>query len=622
MVKAMLLSGSPTLGAEVVDVPSPAAQARRRALPAVLLLAVAASVGVATGGEPPVARAQPIWADEHTNALGAPSPDGRYLSFVDTDGNLAIRDLDTGASRALTSAAGGPATGQFAYFSTFSPDSSQVAYAWFNAAGFYELRIVAVDGSEARTLYRNPEAGFVQPTAFSAAGDRILTLLFRRDNVSQIALVSTTDGTARVLRSLDWFYPKKIDLSPDGRFVVFDSISAGDSTARDIHILALDGSSYGALTVSPANDLFPLWTPDGTAVVFGSDRGGSMDAWMLRVEDGRSVGDPVLVKRDLGRALPMAFTRDGRLFYGLRAGRTDVYVGRFNSSSGALSGGARALPSRFAGGNRKPEWSPDGRFLAYLSRVGTENYGQEHRVVTVRELVSGHETVNAPRLAFIERLRWSPDGGSLLLSGGDAQGRAGLFVMDLGTGETRQAVVERGGNFRGLEGDWSADGSRIYFAQRTGSNRFVIRSHDLDSGDRADVYQPPAGPAVIRSLRRASDADRLAFVMAAGPGGRMQSLQVLDVGKSQSMPLLESRYGDISSVEWIANDEQLLVSTEAPGGSSLWIVSSSEAEPRRLDAPWKRPGPIRLGPAGDWVAYSHEETKAEVWALENIPNVR
>ncbi len=591
-------------------------------MPVGLLLALAGSVGVASGEEPAAATARSIWAGDGTNALGAPSPDGRYLSFVDIDGNLAIRDLDTGISRALTNAAGGPSPGQFAYFSTFSRDSRQVAYAWFNAEGFYELRLIELEGSEPRTLYRNPEAGFVQPTAFSPDGDRILTLLFRRDNVSQIALVSTTDGTARILRSLDWFYPKKIDLSPDGRFVVYDSISSGDSTARDIHILALDGSSHGALTYSPSDDLFPLWTPDGKAVVFGSDRGGTMDAWMLRVENGSAAGDPVLVKRNLGRALPMAFTRDGQLFYGLRAGRTDVYVSEFDASTGALADGPTAVPSRFAGGNRNPEWSPDGRFLAYLSRIGTENYGQEHRAVTVRELVSGREAVHAPRLAFIERLRWSPDGSSLLLSGGDAQGRSGLFVMDLSTGEARQAVVERGADFRGLEGDWSADGRRIYFAQRTGPNRFVIRSHDLASGRRADLYQPPAGRAVIRSPRRATNAERLAFVLAAGTDGQSQSVQILKLGQSQSMPLLHSQYGDISSVEWIANDKQLLVSTEASGTSSLWIVSTTDAEPRRLDVPWKRLGPVRVSPDGASLAFSHEETRAEVWALENLPAAR
>ncbi|MYC67962.1 MAG: hypothetical protein F4X12_16675 [Acidobacteriia bacterium] len=587
-----------------------------RGVPVLFVLALAGILGAAEAEESTVAHTRPVWADEQTNALGAPSPDGRFLSFVDAGGNLAVRDLATGASRALTSGAGGPAPGQFAYFSVFSRDSRQVAYAWFNEDRFYELRIVSVDGSEPRTLYRNPETGFVQPTAFSPDGDQILTLLFRRDNVSQIAMVSTIDRSARVLRSLDWFYPKKIDLSPDGRFVVYDSIPASESSARDIHVLAVDGSAYGALTDSPANDLFPLWTPDGESVVFGSDREGGMDAWIMRVEGGEPVGEPRLVKRGLGRALPMAFTSDGRLFYGLRAGRTDVYLGSFDASSGALLGGVRALPSRFAGANRSPEWSPDGRFLAYLSRVGTENYGQEHRAVTVREVASGREMLHAPRLTFIERLRWSPDGRSLLLSGGDAQGRSGLFVMDLGTGEATQAVVERSGDFRGLEGDWSADGTRIYFAQLTGADRFSIRSHTVASGRREDVYQPPAGRAIIRSLRRARDTDRLAFVLADGPDDGTQSVQILDIGKNRPTAVLRSRYGDISDVEWVAGDRKLLVSAESESGTSLWTVAAGGADPTPLDAPWKRPGPVRVSPDGNTLAFSHEETKDEVWSLE------
>ena len=585
-------------------------------MPVLSTLALAGCLYAARAEESDLARAQPVWADERTNALGGPSPDGRFLSFVDATGNLAVRDLATGAMRALTSGAGGPSPGQFAYFSVFSRDSRQIAYAWFNEDRFYELRIVRMDGSAPRTLYRNPEAGFVQPTAFSPDGNRILTLLFRRDNVSQIALVSTVDGTARILRSLDWFYPKKIDLSPDGRFIVYDSIPPNGTAARDIHVIAVDGSTYGALTDSPANDLFPLWTPDGEAVVFGSDRDGEMDAWMVRVEGGQPLGEPRLVRRRLGRALPMAFTSEGSLFYGLRAGRTDIYLGRFDATGGALVGGARVLPSRFAGANRSPEWSPDGRLLAYLSRVGTENYGQEHRAVSVRDLASGRETVHAPRLAFVSRVRWAPDGGSLLLSGGDAQGRSGLFVMDLGTGEAKQAVIERTGNFRGLEGDWSADGSRIFFAQRTGSERFSIRSHSLESGRQEDVYQPPPGRALISSLRRARAADRLAFVLAAGPDDGTRSVQVLDVEEGRSSAVLHSRYGDISSVEWIEDDEKLLVSAESAGGSSLWMADPDGAEPTPLEAPWKRPGPVRVSPDGDALAFSHEVSRNEVWSLE------
>lgn len=555
-----------------------------------------------------------IWSDADTDVLGGPSPDGRFLSFVDRSGNLSIRDLDSGTNRAITRPASGTAVGQFAYFSTFSPDASRIAYAWFNEEGFYELRLADVATSETRLLYRNREAGFVQPCTFSPDGEHILTLFFRRDNVSQIALVSVRDGSVRTLRSLDWFYPKKIDLSPDGRFAVYDSMTGEESPAREILVIALDGSSETALTDHPANDLAPLWTPDGSAVVFASDRRGSMDLWMVPVDEGRVAGQAALVKADLGRALPMAFTRDGRLFYGLRTGRTETYVAGIDLASGSLTEQPIPASNGSQGSNRGPEWSPDGRFLALLSGVGTENFGQEHRAVTILELATKRESVVWPRLAHIERLRWSPDSASLLLSGSDSQGRAGLFTMNLPDGTLRQAVVERGGSFRGIEGDWSADGGSIYFVQQAEQGGTIIRSHDLLTGRRRDVYRP-AEPARIYAVRRARDRDALAFAQSAR-GGQRQSLLVLEPSAKDAEEILHLQYGRLSGIDWSVDGKGLLVSTDAASGPALWSVSLGAADPRRLDAPWMQSGPVRIGADGTRAAFSQGGRKSEVRAIE------
>ena len=133
------------------------------------------------------------------DSLGAPTRDGRYLTHVHED-NLALRDFARGEDRILRTKAAG--SREFAYFSVPSRDCSQIAYAWFNAEGFYELRIIGRAGGVPRTIYRNPEAGFVQPTAFTPDGGKILTLLFCNDNTSQIALIPSDGGRAETLRSL------------------------------------------------------------------------------------------------------------------------------------------------------------------------------------------------------------------------------------------------------------------------------------------------------------------------------------------------------------------------------------------------------------------------------------
>jgi tetratricopeptide (TPR) repeat protein len=70
-----------------------------------------------------------VWADAaDPKFTGAPSPDGKYLSYVDWEtGDLAIHELATGNNRRLTSE--GWEKG-WAQHSVFSPDSKYVACRW------------------------------------------------------------------------------------------------------------------------------------------------------------------------------------------------------------------------------------------------------------------------------------------------------------------------------------------------------------------------------------------------------------------------------------------------------------------------------------------------------------
>ena len=87
---------------------------------------------------------------------GSPSPDGRYLSFHDWDtGDLAVRDLVTGQNRRLTNKGTSQDSDEFAESSVISGDGRQIAYAWYNKEKFYELRVIGIDGSNPRTVYRD-----------------------------------------------------------------------------------------------------------------------------------------------------------------------------------------------------------------------------------------------------------------------------------------------------------------------------------------------------------------------------------------------------------------------------------------------------------------------------------
>ncbi|MGH9667288.1 MAG: TolB family protein, partial [Bryobacteraceae bacterium] len=310
----------------------------RRILAAV---AAVAAFGASAGGP------RAWWSGPQVTLLGSPSPDGRFLSFADPKtGALGIRDLAGGSWRAIAKRPAG--SHEFAYFSVFSRDGHKIAYAWMNGQGFYDLRVADAVGAEKPAIaYRNEEAGFVQPCAWTPDGKEILTLLFRRDNISQIVLVPAAGGTPRVLRSLDWVYPKKMDLSPDGRWIVYDNFAREGQPQRTIFILSADGREERRLIDMPGDFLFPQWSPDGHRVFFAGDNGGPEELWGVEVANGRAQGPPRRVVESLGRILPLGITRAGEFFYGLRTGSPNVYTASVNGAAGS----ARRLPTRFIGRN-------------------------------------------------------------------------------------------------------------------------------------------------------------------------------------------------------------------------------------------------------------------------------
>ena len=506
---------------------------------------------LAFAGEP---AARVVWNAPGANVLGAPTLDGRLVTCVDpVSGDLAVLDTAAGKLRRLT-AKPSSAAKEFAYFSAPSRDASRVAYAWFNEAGFYDLRVVPLAGGEPRVLFRNEESGFVQPTSWTPDGKQILTLFFRKDNISQITLVDTETGAVRVLKSLSWVYPKKMEVSPDGKWVVYDSFGGDKPSPRDIFVLAMDGSRETKIVESPGEDLFPAWSPDGKQILFASDRSGTMDAWALRIEDGRAVGEPRLLKRDLKQFLPMGVTAAGDLFYGLRRGSTNIVL---STSSGEL----HELPTRTPGRNSAPAWSRDGKQLAYLSRRGAENFGLQARTIVVHDMESGAERDVPAKLAHVESLRWSPDGEWLLASGSDGKGRSGLFRVRVSDGMVRPEAFDETVDYRGIPGDWMPDGTVV---RGTAGVKALAVSHD--------------GELVARAYE-----DRV----EAGPGK----------WPTRNVTWLEWRAGNL-----LGTRERRIV-----------VLSGPEPPPAvRYDG-----GPFSVQPVRKTLAYTTGGTQSEIWVLEH-----
>ena len=174
----------------------------------------------------------------------------------------------------------------------------------------------------------------------------------------------------------------------------------------------------------------------------------------------------------------MGVTQDGGYYYARREGGTDVEVMQVDWNAGE-AGPPMRRGTATPGANSMPAWSPDGRLLAWLTRIGTENFGRDAHVITMSD--GRQERMLSPKLAQCERIRW--DSGGLLLDGADRHGRRGVFRLEPASGEVARLTVPPAPPSR--EGLLAyIDSSRVYVASRgKGEPRLLatVRNGQIDS---------------------------------------------------------------------------------------------------------------------------------------------
>ena len=559
-----------------------------------------------------------VWAGPDVDLLGAPSLDGRYLSFVDWEtGDLAIRDLSSGEKRRLTNRP----PGEFAFYSRLSPDGQKVAYVWVDKENPYHLRITSIsdlrNGIKPRVLYRNTPL-YMEFGDWSPDGKYVLA------NIRGINLISASTGAITVLKTFNWGRPNP-RFSPDGRWIVYNVQPKQDSPDHDIFVLAADGSRETPLVEHAGDDFVLGWAPDGKRILFASNRSGVLSAWIIAVADGKPQGAPELVKPDIGNIVPMGFTRTGAFYYGLLTGMPDVYISTLDPATGRVEMPPAPVSQQFQGRGSSPAWSPDGQFIAYLSRRdgGIEFRGP--RVICIRSLQTGEERELSTPLSFevVYRIHWSPDGRFLLATGFDNRGRGGLYRIDVRSGQVAPIVQGSYMSFR-PHGVWSPDGKGIFYSYRDtesqaqGLRTTAIRLRDLENGRETEIYHATSSSAGPNNLALSPDGRWLAFGLGEGIGSRILMVMPAAGGAPRELMRLPEEKGDvlapaISGLEW-AGDAHLVYSI----GAELWRISVNGGEPERLGLATQRRGTLAIHPDGRQIAFTAGETKQEVWVMENF----
>lgn len=236
------------------------------------------------------------------------SPDGTsllvsVLEITDGDPGFTYRiwALDPDRSTAV------PITeGPTDYWTSWSPDGDRVTFAARSDDTALDIYTMRPDGSDRRRLTASP-ASETQP-AWSPDGGRIAFVsdasgsgrlwLMNADGSGAMPLLET-DGEAQ---NPEW--------SPDGRRIAFyETDTAGTNR---VVVVAADGSDPATLV----EGLWPSWTPDGGALLYGGDGG----LYRLAVPG----GSPELVVG--GQVLAGELSRDGRRLAWIVRDETNVSV--------------------------------------------------------------------------------------------------------------------------------------------------------------------------------------------------------------------------------------------------------------------------------------------------------
>ena len=514
----------------------------------------------------------PINTTAELKVDAAISPDGRRVAFAAGPPNgkrVYVQSIEGGAPLLISAGLDGDHR-----WPAWSPDGGRILFS-------------------ARPS--DPEARFAAYVVSSLGGRPRLVIDSMRDEGSSLpglgALtpawspdgqrIAYGDGTGIFIQDLAGGVPERIlsgavhtpAFSPDGRRLAFVSGAIWHPvifsvTPSAVCVTTLSSPQTSCITDSVHTNVNPVWRGDGRSLVYASSASSEGDLFEQRLtQDGRAVGPAAQLTTGLGVFAFSMTSDESRGVYTVLRRRSNIWMAPVETA-------AVAEPSRFRLITKEAEFiegldlSPDGEWLLYDS-----NFRGNQDIYLVG--ADGGEAValtSNPAADF--QPRWSPDGREVAYYSARSGGRD-LRQMTARGSDDRS--ITAGGPEEGYP-NWSPDGKALVFHTAWGS--------------------PPS----LGTIARSSD----------GSWAPPRSLSLGTSAKLGGMFPTWSRDG-----RWIVFRAGVLAGM-AP---SIWLVSSSGGEPRRLVGPETLGGTpefVTYGRASD-VVYVHASDTKEGSSFWQIP---
>lgn len=578
------------------------------------------------------------------DAFPAWSRDGKKIAFASNRAGkfeIWVMDADGGGQKQLTHAPE-DAVGRARWVNavpSWSPDGREIAFGSARS-GTMEIWAMGADGDSPLQLTHAPTGKSSNAPNWSPDGRKIA---FASDRSGTVQIYTMDPDGGNVVQLTQSIAPDFPDAnvpvwSPDSRQIAF--WSGVEHRTGQVWVMNTDGSDRRQLTKARGNSDNPAWSPDGSRIIFETGRSGiDVETWIMNADgsnerrlfnfpygagrlpwrtvfaDPGGQGNPQAQVQVINQKIqqaefsgaspeqieqppkpdPECLTTDTKQFdvkNGLIAFTLRDGDGKLQIFTQKQDGSNRRQLT-FEGDNGRPDWSPDGRRIAYGSIRSGRSWvavmdadGSNPRLVA-----EGHGDPD-----------WSPDGSQIAFSrpGVSADGRmqSQIWLMNADGSKLRriaQSCTSKAGP------SWSPDGTQMAFilARNPGSRsdprpQIGIMNADgtseriLTTESRVNVRHEPDGTDAV--LETANDANapawspvdnRIAFW--SGIETRYGQVWVINSDGTMSTQLTDDpTHRNSDDPSWSPDGKNILFSTGRSGRNELWMMDADGDNERKL----------------------------------------
>jgi len=376
-----------------------------------------------------------------------------------------------------------------------------------------------------------------------------------------------------------------VDVSPDGETILFDLLG-------DLYTVPRNGGPATRLTSGMALDLQPVFSPDGSRILFVSDRSGNENLWMIDA-DGSNPRAVTTERGDFSFDDP-EWSPDGEYVLvrrnesGSPNGRKPWLIHLSGGRGMELDAEAQGLGFR---------WGPNGRHVFFRGTEGA-------RATSLR----GNGLPQPAQIMRLDRhtgdiaaITRTPSGaarpaisrdGEWMVYVADIDAMSGLRLRNLVTDEDGWLAfpIDREHLNQRTRFTFTADGSAVVFVKNGSFHEVDVRTSDVrEISFRAEVEQQ-LGPRiyhekpfqddtlVVRNVRygeMSPDGSRLVF-------GSLNQLWIMDLPAGEPRPLIEGGSGQYQPTFSPDGQSLAFVSWHATEGGHVWRVPARGGQPQRL----------------------------------------